>query len=305
MERTAAAVPAEADFVPRRPCELKSRRAKNFLQSTRGDKRLPHPHARRHNRRTCRLATSCRTSGRAKEMDDSDLAASPDDDHVLGPFLGKLPPEILDVVVGKLSSCFRLMFAFAGRTCIEAVQRVPFSETILEMLSNKDLDRWWSKGMLLLPVAVMEGDVEMLEWMIQRLDGKGMKWRDKGKELSRLAASRGKLESVTCLRANGCEWDEDTCEAAAGEGHLEVLQWLRRNGCPWNEWTCTFAAGEGHLAVLQWARQNGCPWIEQTCKYAAEGGHLEVLQWARRNGCPWEETTCSGAAGQGHMEVLQ
>ena len=239
-------------------------------------------------------------------MDDSDLAASPDDDHVLGPFLGKLPPEILDVVVGKLSSCFRLMFAFAGRTCIEAVQRVPFSETmLLEMLSNKDLDRWWSKGMVLLPVAVMEGDVEMLEWIIQRLDGKGMKWRDKGMELSRFAASRGKLESVTCLRANGCPWNEETCQAAAKGGHLEVLQWLRRNGCPWEEDTCSAAAEEGHLEVLEWAHRNGCPWDAFTCEFAAEGGHLEVLQWARRNGCEWDEDTCLMAAKGGHLEVLQ
>ena len=114
---------------PRRHCQLKSRRAKNFLQSTRGDKRLPHPHARRHNRRACRLATSCRTSGRAKEMDDSDLAASPDDDHVLGPFLGKLPPEILDAVVNHLG-WFQTTFAMAGRTCREAVKRVPDTRVV-------------------------------------------------------------------------------------------------------------------------------------------------------------------------------
>ena len=46
---------------------------------------------------------------------------------------------------------------------------------------------------------------------------------------------------------------------AAGRGHLEVLQWARANGCEWNEDTCSDAAEEGHLEVLQWARANGCP----------------------------------------------
>ena len=41
--------------------------------------------------------------------------------------------------------------------------------------------------------------------------------------------------------------------------YLAVLQWARANGCPWNEHTCENAEGSGHLAVLQWARANGCP----------------------------------------------
>jgi hypothetical protein len=34
------------------------------------------------------------------------------------------------------------------------------------------------------------------------------------------------------LRANGCEWDGETCENAKKGGHLEVLQWAIANGCP-------------------------------------------------------------------------
>ena len=52
-----------------------------------------------------RLQTSYRTSVRALEMDRSIRAKFPDDDHVLGPFLGNLPSEILDVVVGNLEWC--------------------------------------------------------------------------------------------------------------------------------------------------------------------------------------------------------
>tara|TARA_B110000046_G_scaffold93492_1_gene101435 strand:- start:44 stop:256 length:213 start_codon:yes stop_codon:yes gene_type:complete len=42
-------------------------------------------------------------------------------------------------------------------------------------------------------------------------------------------------------------------------GHLEVLKWARANGCPWDEDTCEAAAEGGQLEVLEWAVANGCP----------------------------------------------
>ena len=57
-------------------------------------------------------------------MDDSVVATIPDDDHLLGPFLGKLPPEILDVVVKDLG-WFQTTFASAGKACRDTVKRVP------------------------------------------------------------------------------------------------------------------------------------------------------------------------------------
>ena len=63
-------------------------------------------------------------------MDRSIIAKFPDDDHVLGPFLGNLPPEILDVVVKKLG-WFQTTFAMAGRSCREAVDRVPSPLSVL------------------------------------------------------------------------------------------------------------------------------------------------------------------------------
>ncbi len=263
-------------------------------------------------------------------MDDSILAMFPDDDSVLGPFIGNLPPDILDVVVRNLGSCFQTTFAMAGRTCREAVERVASTRAVL---TEKERTQFRSRQMTPLAVAVAEGDVEALEWLIQLFDGKGLEWRDDGLGLPFLAAKRGKLASLTCLHANGCPWDmkktclsaaagghldvlqwarqngrpwsTSTCERAAWAGHLEVLQLARRNGCPWDEGTCWWAAHEGHLEVLQWLRQNGCPWDAKTCADAADGGHLDVLQWARENGCPWDETTCHWAAYEGHLEVLQ
>ena len=34
-------------------------------------------------------------------------------------------------------------------------------------------------------------------------------------------------------------------------GHLEMLQWARANGCEWDAETCANAAGGGHLKVLR------------------------------------------------------
>jgi hypothetical protein len=119
------------------------------------------------------------------------------------------------------------------------------------------------------------------------------------------AARHGALASLQWARANGCDWDSNTCMEAAGGGHLAVLQWARASGCDWDRDTCTGAATGGHLVVLQWARANGCDWDEDTCSWAAGGGHLAVLQWARANGCDWDSSTCWMAAWGGHLAVLQ
>ena len=111
-------------------------------------------------------------------MDDSILAKFPGDGHVLGPFLGNLPPEILDVVVQELG-WFQTTFAMAGKTCREAVERVPSARAVLTQREQNDLPR----EMMPLAVAAVEGDVEALEWLIQLFDGKDLVWRDDGVEL--------------------------------------------------------------------------------------------------------------------------
>jgi hypothetical protein len=87
-------------------------------------------------------------------------------------------------------------------------------------------------------------------------------------------------------RANGCQWDRDTCTYAARNGQLHVLQWARAHECPWDSDTCAESAANGHLHILQWARAHECPWNADTCIEAASNGHLHVLQWARANNCP-------------------
>ena len=217
---------------------------------------------------------------------------------------------------------FQTTFAMASRTCREVVERVPSTRVVLteEELQEVQLTaETWTNEPTLLANAVVEGDVEAMEWLIQLSDAaidEQYNWRHDrevgGRVTSNwvnllgwLAAKHGKIESLMCLRANRFPCDHDACSGAARGGNLGVLQWARQNGCPRNEDTCYYAALGGHLKVLQWARQNGCPWNEWTCAGAAEYGHLEMLKWARENGCPWDEETCWQAAGGGHLEVLR
>ena len=165
-------------------------------------------------------------------MDDSILSRFPDDDHVLGPFLGNLPPEILDVVVRKLG-WFQTTFALAAKTCREAVDRVPSA-----VLTEEERERLeWSETSPL-AVAAMEADVEALEWLIQLFEAKRLNWLDVGTGLSCLAAGRGKIESLTCLRANGCPWDWGTCSSAARGGPTQSPLAARRKGGPRDGGSC-------------------------------------------------------------------
>jgi hypothetical protein len=126
------------------------------------------------------------------------------------------------------------------------------------------------------------------------------------RDLCASAASRGHLEMLKWMHANGCPWDRWTCAAAAVRGHLDVLKWARSNGCPWDKSTCALAAKGGHLEALQWARTNGCPWDARTCKYAADKGHFEVLTWAHSNGCPLDRPYLYGmAVGDGRVDILR
>ena len=59
-------------------------------------------------------------------------------------------------------------------------------------------------------------------------------------------------------------------------GHLAILQVLRANGCPWDYNTCEAAVN--NLEILRWARENGCEWTEETRGIAAdELGYTDEL----------------------------
>jgi hypothetical protein len=174
----------------------------------------------------------------------------------------------------------------AGRSCREAVDRVPSTRAVLAEEEELQMRSRGRTPFAPLAVAVMEGDVEALEWLMQLFDVKGLEWRgDIGFALSWLAAGRGKIESLMCLRTNRRPWNDGTRARAAGASQLEVLQWLRGNGCPRDEGTCSAAAGEGHLEVLQRARQNGCPRDRETW----DSAHPRRRPCLIERGCPGAE----------------
>ena len=244
-------IPRVASHPPRRERFVVAREKNDLRILKKEDRASELPRAR--SRPTpFRLQTSYRTSVRALEMDRSIRAKFPDDDHVLGPFLGNLPSEILDVVVGNLEWC-QTTFAMAGKTCREAVKRVPDTDVI---------------PFLTCEAAARDGHLEVLKWARQN----GCPW---GKGTCQAAAKGGHLEVLQWLRRNGCEWDENTCAWAASAGRLETLRWARENGCPWNEKACMYAAKGGHLETLMWLEENGCP----TLTDAAERGGRVGESW--------------------------
>jgi len=152
------------------------------------------------------------------------------------------------------------------------------------------------------------------------------------------AAMGGHLHILQWLRANGCEWNKDTCFEAAAHGHAKVLSWARENGCDWDAENCAAeAAHRGHLEVLQCMRAKGLKWTDDPpmesgtaigdgatcfkavcgssilCATAASAGHLHILKWLRANGCPWNEVSqvlgggvrCRVAGGLTHDAVIK
>ena len=163
-------------------------------------------------------------------MDDSIRDTFPDGDRqVLGPFLGNLPPEILDVVVKDLGWS-QTTFAFAGKACRELVKRVRDTSAA-------------PRPKFLCEYAAQEGHLGVLRWARQN----GCPWNE---ETCAYAARGGHLEVLLWARLEGCPWNEWTCAYAARGGHFEVLKWARESDCPWDEETCAYAARNGHLEVL-------------------------------------------------------
>ena len=138
-------------------------------------------------------------------MDDSVVATIPDDDHLLGPFLGKLPPEILDVVVKDLG-WFQTTFASAGKACRDTVKRVPDKRVVPKLTCMN---------------AALGGHLEVLKWARQN----GCPWNE---ETCWEAAGQGHLEMLQWARANGCPWDVNTWATAAAK----CRPYLIEHGCP-------------------------------------------------------------------------
>ena len=111
-----------------------------------------------------------------------------------------------------------------------------------------------------LAVAVVDGDVEALEWLIQLFDRKGPMWRPVGEKLSYLAAKRGKIEQLM-WRPVG----DERPRTAAKRGEAT--------------WRCWRALGARDRVPVErestgWAQQREATW--------------RCCQRARQGGCAWD-----------------
>ena len=171
-------------------------------------------------------------------MDASILAKFPDDDHVLGPFLGNLPPEVLDEVIKRMG-WFKTTFALAGKTCrelVDPVRTVPSEKCWIVKYTTYYYERFgslrspslewrkkisyadWRESSYLFFTAAMEGDIEALDWLVELFISmdmysgsyKGVGFLNCWAELKRAAQDeqptgyQHKLEKWA--KENGCEW---------------------------------------------------------------------------------------------------
>jgi len=99
------------------------------------------------------------------------------------------------------------------------------------------------------------------------------------------------------------------CRVAAEKGDVQTLQCLRGMypPCPWDETVTTAAAGNLEMLKVLRAFDPPCPWDSTLCRRACMGRHWDVLAWARVQvpPCPWDMTVCSRAAGRGDVEAVQ
>ena len=277
----------------------------------------------------------------ACDMDASILAKFPNDEHVLGPFLGNLPPEILDEVVKRLG-WFQVTFELVGKTCRESVDRarvVPSEEwldlvdnvgdrvsrrelDLLENMHDADSKRYmpfvaWRRSTYVLFTAALM-DTEAMEWLLklfekriglyrgasvlpQRIFPLNARKLRKAAQIGRDPERYEALLSVSMQREFG--WESRDFET--------VLRWAQVNG--WerdsmdlvrlNLWaTLVHAARRGHHEVLKWAQLNHWTW-----DWADVGreGRLDVIKSLHEIGYEPNSATIAAASKEGRLEVLK
>lgn len=197
------------------------------------------------------------------------------------------------------------------------------SERIAEHCNIEVLQCAHSNGCVLFAEACYKaaarGDLEMIEWAIERNRG----WR---LILCRAAAAAGDLRILKWARDIGCSWDPNIsgrcsprywgnaetrtgclggpCTITSAGRRLAIFK-LRGVHCfhqPYR--TCECAAAGGHLEVLQWASAQGCAFGD-ACIAAIRNGHLNTLEWLVARGCNRPTMATSVAAVAGHVHILE
>lgn len=125
-------------------------------------------------------------------------------------------------------------------------------------------------------------------------------------DLMELVAMIGDLGSMMYLHANGCPWNEETCNAAAKHGRFVCLKYAIDNGCPWDKYkVCYWAAVRGHYNCLRYAHEMGGTFDEKTMEYAAMHDSDDCMRYLHENGAKFTERTVKNAAWSGKMACLR
>ena len=244
------------------------------------------------------------------------------DEDPLGPLLGKLPAEVLRLVLGHLTPFDRALFARASGSCFRACERSGLGRAgvrrgdrsqavkMTEMVVTPTMFEWTKR----------EAGVDEEKFYCERYrlsdscDSLFCRLESTVELAATTAAGNGDLEYFKCVLHSfrstkyASDWQGDEWDAlcyAAEHGHFHIIEWALANGFSATADMCAGAAVSGRLDMLKWLRQKGHPWDEDTCACAARYGHLDVLRWARDNGCPWDENTCACTARYGHLDVLR
>jgi hypothetical protein len=147
--------------------------------------------------------------------------------------------------------------------------------------------------------AVKGGKLELLTWLFEQ----GCNFD----QYVTAAAAAGHKHLVCYLREQECEWNESTTAAAAENGHLSVVRWLLSAGCPFDApRMCEGAARSGSVEMMVYARQQlGEELNAGVMQAAAETGRLTMCQYLHSEGCAWDAAAPNWAAHYGHLDTLR
>lgn len=122
---------------------------------------------------------------------------------------------------------------------------------------------------------------------------------------SRIAAKRGDIRTLECLRDHRAIIFSQVLDGAAWSGRLNVIQWAVAQGEKPCVTTMVYAAGGGHHDIIEWLRAQGEPWYGGTTGYAAKHGHFDLLKWLYGQGCELSTTTFLEAVRGAPVPILE
>ncbi|GMH93436.1 hypothetical protein TrST_g7471 [Triparma strigata] len=121
------------------------------------------------------------------------------------------------------------------------------------------------------------------------------------------AVRNGHLEAARCAFSHGASM-KGVLRAALTGGHVDAAEWAKANGAEWDSQTCLqvceYAARLGQLRVLRWAAEHGCELSNQITLLAASQSHADVLRWAIARGVECHPLAAKTAAANGRLEAV-